>query len=230
MRLINFLIFRRTTDTEEATIYKQVINKLNLASKPFRNRTLPYVLSLVLLAFAVAGALLCFANIRDTARENDIVKSQIQEMDAEVRRLKGEGEKVQQQLSPDQRALLISAHRLVANKTFGWSRLFADLEQVLPGGVSASRISVENVYKENDRTKAELEFNVLSRDYQSVMTMIERMNSSGIFQAELRGQDLQKKERFTYTEYNLRLIYTPPYGYSTAPQTDVAQTEQGGNQ
>lgn len=207
-----------------------MINKLNLASKPFRNRTLPYVLSLVLLACAVAGALLCFGIIRDTARENDIAKSQIQEMDAEVRRLKGEGEKVQQQLSPEQRALLIGAHRLVASKTFGWSRLFADLEQVLPGSVSASRISVENVYKENDRTKAELEFSVLSRDYQSVMTMIERMNSSGIFQAELRGQDLQKNERITYTEYNLRLVYTPPYGYSTAPQTDVAQTEQGGDQ
>jgi Tfp pilus assembly protein PilN len=133
-------------------------------------------------------------------------------------------------LSPEQRALLISAHRLVANKSFGWSRLFADLEQVLPGSVSASRISVENVYKENDRTKAQLEFSVLSRDYQSVMTMIERMNASGIFQAELRGQDLQKNERITYTEYNLRLIYTPPYGFSAAPQTDVAQTEQGGNQ
>jgi Tfp pilus assembly protein PilN len=204
-----------------------VINKLNLASKPFRNRTLPYVLSLILLACAVAGALLCFAAIRDNTRENDIAKSQIAEMNAEVTRLKGEGEKVQQQLSPEQRALLISAHRLVANKSFGWSRLFADLEQVLPGGVSASRISVENVYKENERTKAALDFSVLSRDYQSVMSMIERMNSSGIFQAELRGQDRQETERITYTEYNLRLIYTPPYGYSAAPQTDVAQT--GGN-
>ena len=63
------------------------------------------------------------------------------------------------------------------------------------------------------------------------MTMIERMNASGMFQAELRGQDLQKNERITYTEYNLRLIYTPNYGYSTAaPSTDVAQTEQGGEQ
>ncbi len=207
-----------------------MINKLNLASKPFRNRTLPYVLSLVLLAFSVAGALLCFASIRDTTRENDIAKSQIAEMDAEVKRLKGEGEKVQQQLLPEQRALLISAHRLIASKSFGWSRLFADLEQVLPGSVSASRISVENVYKEDDRTKAQLEFSVLSRDYQSVMAMIDRMNTSGIFQAELRGQDLQKNERITYSEYNLRLIYTPVNGYTTAPQTDVAQTEQGGAQ
>jgi Tfp pilus assembly protein PilN len=207
-----------------------VITKLNLASHPFRNRTPPYVLALVMLACAVAGALLCFSSLREAIAQNEIVKQQIEQMDAESKRLKGEGEKVQQQLSPEQRALLIGAHKLVANKTFGWSRLFADLEQVLPGSVSASRISVANIYRENDRVKAELEFSVLSRDYQSVMTMIENMNSSGMFQAELRGQDLQKNERFTYTEYTLRLIYTPGYGYSTAPQTDVAQTDQGGNQ
>lgn len=207
-----------------------MITKLNLASQPFRNRTPPYILALVMLACAVAGALLCFSSLRETTAQNEIVRQQIKEMDAEGKRLKGEGEKVQQQLSPEQRALLIGAHKLVANKTFGWSRLFADLEQVLPGGVSASRISVANIYRESDRVKAELEFSVLSRDYQSVMTMIENMNSSGMFQAELRGQDLQKNERFTYTEYTLRLIYTPGYGYSTAPQTDVAQTNQGGNQ
>lgn len=204
-----------------------MITKLNLASKPFRNRTLPYVLALVMLAFSVAGALLCFANLRETTGQNELYKTQIEQMDAEAKRLKGEGEKVQQQLSPEQRTLLVAAHKLVANKAFGWSRLFADLEQVLPGGVSASRISVANIYKENERIKAELEFSVLSRDYQSVMAMIENMNSSGVFQAELRGQDLQKSEQFTYTEYTLRLIYTPGYGYSTAPTTDVAQT--GGN-
>ena len=207
-----------------------MITKLNLATKPFRNRTLPYILALLLLGCSVAGAILCFASLNETAAKIEIADAQISQMSADVKRLNGEGEKVQQQLSPDQRALLIGAHKLVANKTFGWSRLFSDLEQVLPGSVSASRIGVENVYRENDRIKAELDFSVLSRDYQSVMTMIENMNSSGFFQAELRGQDLQKNERSTFTEYTLRLIYTPTYNYAPSlPQSDVAQTEQGGN-
>lgn len=206
-----------------------MITKLNLATRPFRNRTLPYVLALLMLSCAVAGAVLSFAQLRDTNAKNEIARSEIAQMSEEVGKLKGEGEKVQQQLSPKQSALLIGAHKLVANKTFGWSRLFADLESVLPLSVSASRIGVENVYKEGDRTKAELEFSVLSRDYQGVMTMIEKMNGSGIFQAELRGQDLQKNENFAYTEYTLRLIYTPAYGRTIAP-TDVAQTEQEGKQ
>ncbi|MGB7068796.1 MAG: hypothetical protein WBD22_04825 [Pyrinomonadaceae bacterium] len=207
-----------------------MITKLNLASRPFRNRNLPYILALLLLAGSVAMAVVSFAQWRETARLNEIAESQAREMDAELTRLKGEGEKVQQQLSPDQRSLLVSAHRLVANKSFGWSRLFADLEAVLPGGVSASRISVDNIFKDGDRIKAELEFNVLSRNYQSVMTMIESMNNSGLFQAELRGQNLQKSESVSYSEYSLRLVYTPAYGYAAEPQVDVAQGSQGGDQ
>jgi len=176
------------------------------------------------------GGIFCFARLRDNSRLNEISARQINDMDTEVKRLKGEGEKVQQQLTPEQRNLLLAAHKLVANKSFGWSRLFADVESVLPGDVSASRISVQNVYKDGDRIKAELEFSVISQDYASVMSMIDRMNNSGLFQAELRGQDLQKNERMTFTEYTLRLIYTPSYGYSAAPAPDIAKTGDGGAQ
>jgi hypothetical protein len=61
--------------------------------------------------------------------------------------------------------------------------------------VSASRIAVENIYKDGDRVKAELDFGVISRDYPAVMAMIANMNGSGLFQAELRGQDRQQNER-----------------------------------
>ncbi len=205
-----------------------MINKLNLSSRPFRNRTLPYLVALLFLALAVSGATLSFAKLRDTTAKNEIAKSEIEQMNAEVKALKGKGELVQQQLTPEQSALLVGAHKLVANKTFGWSRLFADLESVLPGGVSVSRINVQDVFRDGEKTKAELDFAVLSRDYPSVMAMIENMNGSGIFSAELRGQDLQKNERFTYTEYTLHLIYTPRAGYSTAA-SEVART-RGGNQ
>ncbi len=208
-----------------------MITKLNLSSKPFRNRTTPYLLSLLLLALAVSGAAVSFAQLSENAEVSRITEGQVKEMEAEVARLKGEGAKVQQQLTPEQRDLLVASHKLVANKSFGWSRLFADLESVLPGSVSASRIAVENVYKDGDRVKAELDFGVLSRDYAAVMSMIESMNNSGLFQAELRGQDLQKNERMTYTEYTLKLIYTPAYGQAiAAPSADIAQSGQGGTQ
>jgi Tfp pilus assembly protein PilN len=167
------------------------------------------------------------AKLRDNSKQNELLVSAINERQAEIARLKGEGEKVQQLLTPDQKALLTASHKLVANKTFGWSRLFSDLESVLPASVAASRISVDNIYQDSERIKAELEFSVISRDYQSVMAMIDNMNNSGLFKAELRGQDLQKNERITYTEYTFRLIYTPGYGYATSQSPDIAMNGEG---
>lgn len=207
-----------------------MITKLNLASHPFRNRTLPYLLALVLLAVSVGGAILCFAKIKQTAQENDRVREEIVDIEKQVKELNAEGEKVQQELTPDQRALLVGAHKLVASKSFGWSKLFSDLEGVLPPSVSASRIRVENIFKDGDRIKAELELAVLSRDYQGIAALMDNMNNSGVFRAELRGQDRQQTDRLTYTEYTLRLVYTPYYmpNPTTANPSDLAQ--QGGSQ
>lgn len=207
-----------------------MITKLNLASRPFRNRTTPYLISLLLLGLAVSGGLLCFSQMSTVETQNELAESQIKQMDEQITTLKGRAGAVQQQLTPEQQNLLIASHKLVANKTFGWSRLFADLEAVLPGSVSASRIAVENIYKDGDRVKAELDFGVISRDYPAVMAMIANMNGSGLFQAELRGQDRQQNERVTFTEYTLHLVYTPAYGYAPAPANEIARSGQGGPQ
>jgi Tfp pilus assembly protein PilN len=208
-----------------------VITKLNLASRPFRNRTLPYLIALVLLAFSVGGAILCFAKLNQVARENDRVRKEIVDLEKQVNEFNTKGEQIQQEIPPAARARLIAAHKLVANKSFGWSQLFSDLESRLPGGVSASRISVENIFKDGDRVKAELDFAVLARDYQSVAAMIDNLNNSGVFRAELRGQDRQQTDRLTYTEYTLHLIYTPYYSLPTANPSDLAQQQgQGGDQ
>lgn len=183
-----------------------------------------------MLAIAVAGGLLSFAQLNKASNQSEVAVSEIRRMNEEIKQLKQRGEDVQKQLTPEQQNLLIASHRLVANKTFGWSRLFADLEAVMPGSVSASRIAVENVYKDGDRIKADLDFGVLSRDYQAVMTMIANMNNSGAFQAELRGQDRQENERLTYTEYTLHLVYTPAYGYAPQASGEIAQTAPGGQQ
>jgi Tfp pilus assembly protein PilN len=207
-----------------------VITKLNLATYPFRNRVLPYLVAALLLVISAIGGVYCLARLNDNRKQNDLLAKAIQERQTEIARLKGEGEKVQQLLTPEQKAMLSASHKLVANKTFGWSRLFSDLESVLPGSVSASRISVNNIYQDGDRVKADLDLGVLSRDYPAVMSMIENMNNSGLFQAELRGQDLQKNERISFSEYTFHVIYSPTNNYVTAPTTDIAQNQPGGGQ
>src|SRR5437660_610410 len=105
---------------------------------------LPYLSAVLLLLISAVIGVYCLATINADHTQNDLLATGIKEREDEIARLKGEGEKVQQLLTPDQKALLTAAHKLVANKQFGWSRLFADLENVLPGCVSASKIRVEN--------------------------------------------------------------------------------------
>ena len=181
-----------------------------------------------MLGISVAGAIFAFATLRTNSIEQERLRSQIAELKTSVDELTGKGKQVQQQLTPDQQSLLIAAHKLVANKDFVWSKLFSDLESVMPGSVSASKISVKNVYSEGGQVRADLEVSVLSHDYASVGGMIDQMNNSGLFQTSLRGQDLQKTDRSTYTEYTLRVIYTPYR--NSGPTTDVAQNDSGGAQ
>lgn len=195
-----------------------MISRLNLASRPFRNTTLPYLLAALLLTLAAAGAVAAFASYRDVNRRGEVAKSQTSDLEAELSDLNSKGDQVQRQLTPDQRALLVGGHKLVANKSFGWSRLFADLESVMPPTVSASRIAVRNVYREGPVTKAELEIDVLSRDYRSALAMIENMNSSGMFRAELRSQNLQENERVSFTEFSMSVVYSPRAGAPVEPQ------------
>jgi len=106
-----------------------------------------------MLGLSVAGALLCFGWLESNSRQDKDYRAQIERLHVTIDDLNGKGQQVQQQLTPDEQNLLIAAHKLVANKNFVWSRLFSDLESVLPGSVSASKISVKNVFSEGDQIR-----------------------------------------------------------------------------
>jgi Tfp pilus assembly protein PilN len=204
-----------------------VIEKLNLSSNPFRNRTLPWLLSLFLFAVSGIFAIWSFTVWKSANDDKKLAGESTEQMQTELKDLEEKSLQVQQNLTEEQRQSLVASHKLVARKDFSWSNLFADLESLLPPSVSVSRINVLEVIKEpNGATKADLEFSVLSRETASVINMIDRMNSSGMFQAELRGQDLQKSEAITFTEYSIRLIYSPRSGVPmTSTQGTVASNE-----
>ncbi len=180
---------------------------------------------------ALVGGLYSVVRYRSVSNENAAGEVAIKALESEIAELRSKGDKVQKSLRPDQRELMIAGHKLVATKEFGWSRLLYDIERVLPTDVSASRISVENVFKDGDTVSAELEFAVFSRNYVSVVNMIQRMNQSGIFRASLRAQDLQEGARLKYSEYTMLLTYRPSAGFSANPTTDVAAAgNEGGTE
>ena len=189
--------------------------KLNLASKPFSNHALPWVVtSLVTLASLIAFIFI----IRwtgQTRAQADAVQADISVLSQQEHSLRVKAQEVKNSLSTEQQQTLGAAHVLVDRKGFSWSRLFAELESVLPGNVRVTRISVRDVVARGDQTLAELDLTAVTKTPSTITDMIAEMDRVGTFHAEVRSQNLQKGRGESGTEYELSVTYRPRAGVAS---------------
>jgi Tfp pilus assembly protein PilN len=198
--------------------------KLNLASKPFSNRSLPWIVTALIIVVSLASLIFIVrattrANAQAAAVETDINALKRQEFDLRQKALA-----VKNSLTTEQLQTLSAAHTLVDRKHFSWSRLFADLESALPGNVRVKRIAVRDVTNTGDETLAELDLTVIAKTPATVTDMIAAMDRVGIFRAELRAQNLQRGRGESGAEYELNVIYRPRAG---TPTDSVATLSAG---
>ena len=189
-------------------------SNLNLASKPFSNRLLPWALTAIILFVSVIGLLVVVRLATVTKSRADATQLEINNLRQEEQALLKKGEQVKSMLTPEQQQAVPAAHQLVDRRKFRWSMLLADLESSLPANVRVSRIAVRDVTMQGDQTVAELELAVFAKTPATVNEMISAMYQEGIFQPELREQNLQKGRGETGTEYTLYVIYRPRPGYA----------------
>jgi len=201
-----------------------VNNSLNLASKPFSNRILPWVLTALVLFVSLIGLVLVVRLTTTTKNEADRVQAEINQLKQQEQALLNTAKEVQNSLTVEQQQALPAAHQLVDRKGFSWSRLLADLESSLPDKVRVSRIAVREINKQGDQTIAQLDLAVFAKDAAIISTMISSMHQEGIFEAEIRNQNLQKGRGEAGTEYELFVIYRSRPGYSSE---SVAKVEAG---
>ena len=199
-------------------------NSLNLASKPFSNRILPWVLTALVLFVSLIGLVLVVRLTTTTRNEADRVQAEINQLKQQEQALLNTAKEVQNSLTAEQQQALPAAHQLVDRKGFSWSRLLADLESSLPDKVRVSRIAVREVNKQGDQTIAQLDLAIFAKDAAVISNMISSMHQEGIFEAEIRNQNLQKGRGEAGTEYELFVIYRSRPGYSSE---SVAKVEAG---
>ena len=202
-------------------------NSLNLASKPFSNRILPWALTALVLFVSLVGLVLVVRLTTTTRAEANRVEAEINQLKQQEQALLNAAKQVQNSLTADQQQALPAAHQLVERKGFSWSRLLVDLESSLPDKVKVSRIAVREVNKEGDQTIAQLDLAVFAKEASTISDMISSMHDDGIFEAELRNQNLQKGRGEVGTEYELFVIYRPRSNYSSE---SVAQNGQRGGE
>ncbi|MFN2491753.1 MAG: hypothetical protein ABR501_02580 [Pyrinomonadaceae bacterium] len=186
--------------------------KLNLASKPFNNRALPWVVIGVVIFVSLVSLVFILRGTRNAAVQVAVVQKDINTLRQQAQSLRQQAEAVKNSLTPEQLQTLDAAHTLVDRKRFSWSRLFADLESALPGSVRVKRIAVREVATHGEETLAELELTVVAKAPATVTEMIAEMDRAGIFHAELRSQTLQRGRGESGAEYELYVVYHPLAG------------------
>jgi hypothetical protein len=205
-----------------------VNNSLNLASKPFSNRLLPWALTALILFVSLIGLILVVQLTTNARREAGVTEAKINELRQQEHKLLEAAKQVQNSFTPDQQQALPAAHALVDRKGFSWSRLLADLETSLPDNVKVSRISVRDVTRQANQTVAQLDLSVFTKNASTISEWIGQLHQEGIFEAELRTQQLQKGRGEAGSEYELFVIYRARSGFSSESVAEADTKRNGG--
>jgi Tfp pilus assembly protein PilN len=186
--------------------------KLNLASKPFSNRSLPWVVTALIVVVSLISLVFIVRATRQANAQAHAVQNDINNLSRQEHDVRQKAQAIKNSMTTEQLQTLSAAHTLVDRKHFSWSRLFADLEAALPGNVRVKRIAVREVATRADETLAELELTVVAKNPATITEMIAEMDRGGIFHAELRSQTLQRGRGESGAEYELFVVYKPRAG------------------
>jgi len=192
-----------------------VNNSLNLASRPFSNRVLPWTLTVIILFVSLVGLLVVVRLTTAAKKEANITQAEINSLKQREQALLEAAKQMKNSFTSDQQQALPAAHELVDRKGFSWSGLLADLEASLPNNVKVSRIAVREVSRQGDQTIAQLDLSVFAKNSSTISDMISAMHKQGIFEAELRNQNLQKGRGESGTEFELFVVYRARSGFAT---------------
>lgn len=202
-------------------------NSLNLASKPFSNRILPWALTVIILFVSLIGLLIVVQLMTTTRRETALVEGQITQLKQREHNMLDAAQQVKQSFTPDQQQAIPAAHELVDRKAFSWSRLLADLESSLPANVKVTRIAVRDVNRQGDQTVAQLDMAVFTKNSSTMSDMLNAWEGDGVFHAEIRTQNLAKGRGEAGTEYELAVTYRARSSYSSENVAEVDATKKG---
>lgn len=203
-------------------------NSLNLASRPFRNRGLPWTIAVLLSVVSVAALVFVLTKNAQVRRDLSAVKTDIDKIARDSKEIDAKNQQISDTLTPQQKNDWRAANQLVNRKRFPWSRLFVDLESALPSNVRVNRINIRDIAAIGNELISEFELVVQSRDTDTVTGMIDRMEAGGIFQADVVNQALLKGKNEIGTEWTLRVRYRPRAGVGAGNDTLAANNPTEG--
>lgn len=155
---------------------------INLSSEPFRQdrpALIAYSACAVVLAGLLGAMIFLMVSERSRARENRIA---VDRVNAELRGIAAEQAKVDGFLRQPanaevlERSLLLND--LIERKSVSWTRIFADLESVMPVNVRLISVRLPNI---NSRNQVMLDMVVGAKDPVAVIGFLKKLEESPLF-------------------------------------------------
>lgn len=184
-----------------------MIARLNLASQPFRNRTLPWVITVVVAGVSLVALFFIMAESRQLQAQSEAVERDVQALRQQRATLQAQAAEIRQAVPPDQLKTLEAANILVDRKRFSWSKLLSDLEAALPSSVRVTRIDVSDASNRGGQIRANLELTVVGRGATDVTRMISEMNRGGVFEVIPLTESPKTGRGESGYEWSLRVAY-----------------------
>ena len=154
---------------------------INLSSEPFRrDRAVTIFASLAAGLLAGTLGLLVLMIVNERQAKSDLVaaiaqtEKQVAGMASEQATLEASMRKVE---NADVLERSVFLNTLIARKGISWSRLFADLEQVMPHNVRLVALRPQA----NAKNEIQLEMTVAAQSIEPVIDLLKRMESSTVF-------------------------------------------------
>lgn len=187
---------------------------VNLASNPFRNRRLFWLVILLLFAVPSWVGMLAIEKMTDTEKRIVEQAAKVRGLEVQLRQLEKPGNR-SVTISPEQNRDLVAASELIARRAFSWSQLLNDIERNLPPNVRVLRVAVSQMQPDDRNgtvydgsSAATLLMDVIGKSGQDVTNMINKFFESGRFKV----YPIAKKavEGLQDVEFSLRVEYFPP--------------------
>ncbi len=202
---------------------------INLASEPFRNRRLFWLVIALVVGTASWVGWITLSTRTDLEKEIAALEPKVKKLEAQA----SGGEALDftgSTLTIGQNQALIVAQDLITRKGFSWSQLLNDLERFVPSTVRVTHIAVDQVGRTKDATgkSISLSFDVVGKSAMDVTAMIKSLNESGRFSVFPRSQ--KPVEGTDEAEFELQVEYLPPNvaGASSVPMSTQVAVQGGG--
>jgi len=159
-------------------------NRINLSSRPFRNRRL-FWLGIVTVVGLCVVSILWISRARAGALTRiGILEAQMASRRAEVDRVKREEEERQKQeakifLTDQDSYQLAAARQLITRKSFAWDRMVGDLERFVPKNARVVTIKVNGIARGENGVTASLELSALGKTPGELTEMMAELEKSG---------------------------------------------------